>query len=157
MTKQKVALAALALTLLAGCDQQTPTASKAIPKVTSTKCALDVMNGSQDKVVEVKTGRVDFRGWAVDSQSNTTPALLSVVLTNKNGKAFVFENATRTARPDVVKVHKQDAFLQSGFRLVADISGLEKDTYLISLHMPTADQLIICSSHKVLLVNSSAP
>lgn len=152
MTKQRVVLVILALIMLVGCDQQGETINKKISEVVSNKCALDLINGSQDKIVGVKSGRADFRGWAVDSQNNTTPELLNLVLTNKNGKTFVFAGAIRSARPDVVNKFKKDAFLQSGFRLVADVSGLEKDTYLISLQMPIAERLVICGSPKVLLV-----
>jgi hypothetical protein len=156
MTMEKkvmLALTALALGLLSGCDQKSAGAPKDLRQQVSNKCALDRINGVNAPVVYSKTGAVDFRGWAFDSNSNTAPEFLNVVLTSKQGKTFLFGPATRIARPDVVKAYKQDAPLQSGFSIVANVSNLEKDTYLISLQMPTADSLVTCKIFKVLVVN----
>ncbi len=155
MTKlrSKAAMTLLAVALLSGCDQPSQVKTKAPLNAVSNKCWLDLINGSKEKVVAPKTSSVDFRGWAVDSNSNTTPPTLNLILTSKNGQAFVFENATRNARPDVVKAFNQNAYLQSGFQIAAEVSNLEKGTYRISLQMPVEGRLIICSTPKVLQIN----
>jgi len=149
----KTALALLALALISGCDQPAQVTAKDASRILSNKCSVDLINGSKDMIVAPQTSNVDFRGWAVDSNSNTAPPVLNLVLTNKNGQTFVYEKATRTPRPDVAKGFKQEAFLQAGFHIVTDVSGLAKDTYLISLQMPATDgRLITCSTPKVLQV-----
>lgn len=147
----KSALAASCLILIAGCDQA-DTQTPALKSRLSTLCALDVINGSQDLVVEAKTKTVDFRGWAVDSETKTVPDNVNVVLTNKQGHAYTFSHAQRNPRPDVVKALKQENYLQSGYRVLADLSSLTNDTYLISLQMPTQDSVITCKTRKVLLL-----
>jgi YbbR domain-containing protein len=112
-----------------------------------------VVNGEAGLVVQTKTGKADFRGWAVDSNSNTTPELLNVVLTSVEGVAYIFEGAQRVARPDVVKAYKQEAFLNSGFKLTADVSTLANGTYSVSLQMPLDNSVVVCKTKKVLLVN----
>lgn len=144
---------ALALTLLSGCGQEQGTAEQKISTQLSTKCSLDAINGDGGLVVQTKTGKADFRGWAVDSNTNTTPELLNVVLTSAEGVAFVFEGGQRFARPGVVKVFKQEAFLNSGFKLNADVSTLAKGTYSVSLQMPLANSRVACKTNKTLLID----
>jgi hypothetical protein len=152
--KKVVALIpALALTLLSGCGQEQETAAKHAPRQASNLCALDSINGVNAPVMETKTGKADFRGWAVDSNSNTSPAVLNVVLTSVKGVAFTFNGAQRGARPDVVKAYKQDAFLNSGFKLSADVSTLASGTYSVSLQMPLDNSVVVCKTKKVLLIN----
>ena len=151
--KKTVALIpALVMTLLVGCGQEPGSAGKTIIQQASTKCALDVINGVTAPVTATKTGKADFRGWAVDSNSNTVPAVLNVVLTDAKGVSFVFSGAQRSDRPDVVKAYKQEAFLKSGFRLNADVSTLAKGTYSVTLQMPLENSVIACKTKKVLLV-----
>jgi hypothetical protein len=143
----------LALTLLIGCGQEQGTTAEKISNQLSNKCSLDVVSGEAGLVVQTKTGKADFRGWAVDSNSNTTPELLNVVLTSVEGVAYIFEGAQRVARPDVVKAYKQEAFLNSGFKLTADVSTLANGTYSVSLQMPLDNSVVVCKTKKVLLVN----
>jgi hypothetical protein len=143
----------LALTLLSGCGQEQGTTAEKISNQLSNKCSLDVVSGEAGLVVQTKTGKADFRGWAVDSNSNTTPELLNVVLTSVEGVAYIFEGAQRVARPDVVKAYKQEAFLNSGFKLTADVSTLANGTYSVSLQMPLDNSVVVCKTKKVLLVN----
>lgn len=144
---------ALALTLLSGCGQEQGTTEQKISRQLSTKCSLDFINAESGLVVQTKTGKADFRGWAVDSNSNTTPEVLNVVLTSAEGVAFVFEGSQRFARPGVVKVFKHDAFLNSGFKLSADVSTLANGTYSVSLQMPLDNSVVVCKTKKVLLIN----
>lgn len=139
---------AAALVMINGCDQANQTLERRVSK----QCALDVINGSQELIVQAKPQVVDFRGWAVDSESKTVPDRVNVVLTNKHGRAYVFPHATRNPRPDVVKAFKRDSYLQSGYRVLADVSSLPDDTYLISLQMPTEKSIITCSTRKTLLI-----
>lgn len=149
-----VALApALLLTLLAGCGQEQETAAKQPPRQASNQCSLGFINGVNVPVVETKTGKANFRGWAADSNSNTSPEVLNVVLTDVKGASFVFSGAQRSKRPDVVKATQQDAFLNSGFVLNADVSTLAKGTYGVSLEMPLSNSVVVCKTNKVLLVN----
>jgi hypothetical protein len=143
----------LALTLLSGCGQEQGTTAEKISNQLSNKCSLDVVNGEAGLVVQTKTGKADFRGWAVDSNSNTTPEVLNVVLTSVEGVAYIFQGAQRGARPDVVKAYKQDAFLNSGFRISADVSSLTKGTYSVSLQMPLSNSVVMCKTKKVLLID----
>ncbi len=144
---------ALALTLLSGCGQEQGATEQKISKQLSTKCSLDFINAESGLVVQTKTGKADFRGWAVDSNTNTTPEMLNVVLTSVKGVAFTFNGAQRGARPDVVKAYKQDAFLNSGFKLSADVSTLASGTYSVSLQMPLDNSVVVCKTKKVLLIN----
>lgn len=148
--RPKAALPLLALALLSGCDQPPQVNPKGSPNTISNKCWLDLINGSKEKVFMPKTSNVEFRGWAVDSNTNTTPPQLNLVLTSKNGQAFVFENATRNARPDVVKAFNQNAYLQSGFQITAEVTDLEKGAYRISLQMPVEGGVVTCSTPKIL-------
>lgn len=160
MLKQNKAvylLSALALTILAGCgEEQKKNTPKDIVKLQSTKCALDAINGEGRAVAYASASAsasiVDFRGWAVDSNSNTAPEVLSVVLKDVKGTSFTFSGAKRSDRPDVVKAFKQDAFLKSGFQLVADVSTLAEGTYGISLQMPAGSNLVTCATKKVLVI-----
>lgn len=148
-------LSALALTILAGCgEEQKKNTPKDIVKLQSTKCALDAINGEGRAVAYASASAsiVDFRGWAVDSNSNTAPEVLSVVLKDEKGTSFTFSGAKRSDRPDVVKAFKQDAFLKSGFQLVADVSTLAEGTYGISLQMPAGSNLVTCTTKKVLVI-----
>lgn len=152
-------LSALALTILAGCgEEQKKNTPKDIVKLQSTKCALDAINGEGRAVAyasasaSASASKVDFRGWAVDSNSNTAPEVLSVVLKDEKGTSFTFSGAKRSDRPDVVKAFKQDAFLKSGFQLVADVSTLAEGTYGISLQMPAGSNLVTCTAKKVLVI-----
>ncbi len=152
-------LSALALTILAGCgEEQKKNTPKDIVKLQSTKCALDAINGEGRAVAYASASAsasasiVDFRGWAVDSNSNTAPEVLSVVLKDVKGTSFTFSGAKRSDRPDVVKAFKQDAFLKSGFQLVADVSTLAEGTYGISLQMPAGSNLVTCATKKVLVI-----
>lgn len=146
-------ISALALILLTGCDEvQKAMMPNNIVKQQTSKCALDAVNGERRAVVYASGGKVDFRGWAVDSNNNTVPELLNVVLTDKKGTSFTFVGAARSDRPDVVKVYRQDAFLKSGFRIVADVSTLSEGTYGISLKMPVDSSLTICNTKKVLVI-----
>lgn len=148
-------LSALALTILAGCgEEQKKNTPKDIVKLQSTKCALDAINGEGRAVAYASASAsiVDFRGWAVDSNSNTAPEVLSVVLKDEKGTSFTFSGAKRSDRPDVVKAFKQDAFLKSGFQLVADVSTLAEGTYGISLQMPAGSNLVTCTAKKVLVI-----
>lgn len=152
--KKVVALIpALALTLLSGCGQEQETAAKHAPRQASNLCALDSINGVNAPVMETKTGKADFRGWAADSNSNTTPETLNVVLADTKGVSYVFSGAQRSERHDVVKATQQDAFLKSGFVLNADVSTLAKGTYGIRLEMPLSNSVVVCKTPKVLLVN----
>lgn len=144
---------ALILTLLAGCGQEQETTAKHAPRQASNLCALDSINGVNAPVMETKTGKADFRGWAADSNSNTTPETLNVVLADTKGVSYVFSGAQRSERPDVVKATQQDAFLKSGFVLNADVSTLAKGTYGIRLEMPLSNSVVVCKTTKVLLVN----
>lgn len=148
--KPKAASPLLVLALLSGCDQSSQVTPKAPLNAISKKCWLDLINGSKEKVVVPKTSNVEFRGWAVDSNTNTTPPQLNLVLTSKNGQAFVFESATRNARPDVVKAFNQNAYLQSGFQIAAEVKELEKGPYRISLQMPVEGGVVTCSTPKIL-------
>ena len=148
-------LSALALTILAGCgEEQKKNTPKDIVKLQSTKCALDAINGEGRAVAYASASAsiVDFRGWAVDSNSNTAPEVLNVVLKDEKGTSFTFSGAKRSDRPDVVKAFKQDAFLKSGFQLVADVSTLAEGTYGISLQMPAGSNLVTCTTKKVLVI-----
>lgn len=148
-------LSALALTILAGCgEEQKKNTPKDIVKLQSTKCALDAINGEGRAVAYASASAsiVDFRGWAVDSNSNTAPEVLNVVLKDVKGTSFTFSGAKRSDRPDVVKAFKQDAFLKSGFQLVADVSTLAEGTYGISLQMPAGSNLVTCATKKVLVI-----
>lgn len=148
-------LSALALTILAGCgEEQKKNTPKDIVKLQSTKCALDAINGEGRAVAyaSASASKVDFRGWAVDSNSNTAPEVLSVVLKDVKGTSFTFSGAKRSDRPDVVKAFKQNAFLKSGFQLVADVSTLAEGTYGISLQMPAGSNLVTCTTKKVLVI-----
>lgn len=148
-------LSALALTILAGCgEEEKKNTPKDIVKLQSTKCALDAINGEGRAVAYASASAsiVDFRGWAVDSNSNTAPEVLSVVLKDVKGTSFTFSGAKRSDRPDVVKAFKQDAFLKSGFQLVADVSTLAEGTYGISLQMPAGSNLVTCATKKVLVI-----
>lgn len=144
---------AFALTLLSGCGQEQGTAEQKINTQLSTKCSLDAINGDGGLVVQTKTGKAVFWGWAVDSNTNTTPELLNVVLTSAEGVRFVFKGGQRFARPGVVKVFKQDAFLNSGFRLSADVTSLTKGAYSVSLQMPLSNSVVMCKTKKVLLID----
>jgi hypothetical protein len=144
---------ALALTLLSGCGQEQGTTEQKISRQLSTKCALDFINAESRLVVQTKTGKADFSGWAVDSNTKTAPEVLNVVLTSDKGVAFVFEGGQRLARPDVAKLFKQPAFLNSGFKLSADVSTLAKGTYSVSLQMPFNNSVVACKTKKVLLVD----
>lgn len=144
---------ALALILLSGCGQEQGATEQKISKQLSTKCSLDFINAESGPVVQTKTGKADFRGWAVDSNSSTTPEVLNVVLTGVEGVAFVFKGGQRIARPDVAKLFKQDAFLNSGFKLSADVSTLASGTYSVSLQMPLDNSVVVCKTKKVLLIN----
>lgn len=146
-------LPALVLTLLAGCGQEQETAAKHTPRQASDLCALDSINGVNAPVMETKTGKADFRGWAADSNSNTSPEVLNVVLIDAKGVSFVFSGAQRSKRPDVVKAIQQDAFLNSGFVLSADVSTVAKGTYSVILEMPLSDSVVVCKTQKILLVN----
>lgn len=146
-------LPALVLTLLAGCGQEQETAAKHTPRQASSQCALDSINGVNAPVMETKTGRADFRGWAADSNSNTSPEVLNVVLIDAKGVSFAFSGAQRSKRPDVVKATQQDAFFNSGFVLNADVSTLAKGTYSVILEMPLSDSVVVCKTQKILLVN----
>ncbi|WP_324732126.1 hypothetical protein [Pseudomonas paeninsulae] len=151
--KTTVVLAsAFVFVVLGGCDDTSSSKPSELLKVQSTKCALDVINGDGGMVAYADGGTVSFAGWAVDSNTNTTPPLLDLILTGANGKSFVFEGAARYDRPGVVKAFKQDEFLKSGFSLKADVSALEKATYSISLQMPTANNLITCKTKKVIVL-----
>ncbi|WP_278959143.1 hypothetical protein [Aquipseudomonas alcaligenes] len=162
MLKQNKAvylLSALALTILTGCgEEQNKNTPQDIVELQSTKCALDVINGEGRAVAyasasaSASASKVDFRGWAVDSNSNTAPEVLNVVLKDKKGASFTFTGAARFERPDVVKAFKQDAYLKSGFRLVADVSTLAEGTYSISLQMPAGSNLVTCTTKKVLVI-----
>lgn len=148
-------LSALALTILAGCgEEQKKNTPKDIVKLQSTKCALDAINGEGRAVAyaSASASMVDFRGWAVDSNSNTAPEVLNVVLKDVKGTSFTFSGAKRSDRPDVVKAFKQNAFLKSGFQLVADVSTLAEGTYGISLQMPAGSNLVTCTTKKVLVI-----
>lgn len=147
-----VLVSALILAMLSGCDDKSSPNPLAPLKVLSTKCSLDLINGDGGAVAYADGTVVDFVGWAVDSTTNTTPPLLNVVLTDKSGKFFVFVGAARVDRPDLVKGFKQDAFLKAGFTLKADVSKLNKDTYSISLQMPTDNSLIECQTKKTLVL-----
>jgi hypothetical protein len=152
--KKTVALIpVLALTMLSGCGQEQGTSEQKISRQLSTKCALDSINAESGLVVQTKTGKADFRGWAVESNTNTGPKVLNVVLTSDKGVAFVFEGSQRLARPDVVKAYKQEAFLNSGFKLSADVSTLASGTYSVSLQIPLDNSVVVCNTKKVLLVN----
>ncbi|SDP55551.1 hypothetical protein [Ectopseudomonas guguanensis] len=146
------ALAASCLIFISGCDQTPSQSAPALQQRISTLCALDAINGSQDLVVQSKTQTVDFRGWAVDSERKTVPGNLNLVLTNKQGHAYAFAHAQRNSRPDVVKAFNEASYLQSGYRVLADVSSLANDTYMISLQMPTEDSVITCRTRKVLLL-----
>lgn len=148
----RAAVIAASLAFIGGCDQPPSQAAPAAKQRVSTLCVLDVINGSQDLVVQVKDKVVDFRGWAVDSENKAVPGSVNLVLTNKQGRAYAFPHSLRYPRPDVVKALKQDNYLQSGYRVMADVSSLADDTYLISLQMPTEDSIISCRTRKVLLI-----
>lgn len=143
----------LALSILSGCSQEQDTKEQKQSQQLSSKCALDVINGELDLTVQAKTDKIDLRGWAVDSNSNTTPEALNVVLTDSKGVAFVFKGAKRFERPDVVKAYNQDTFLYSGFRLIADVSTLTTGAYSISLQMPLDKSLVVCKTKKALLID----
>jgi hypothetical protein len=156
MFKQKntvILISVLALAMLAGCGQEQETTGKTISQKLSTKCSLGVINGERGLVVQTKTGKADFRGWAVDSNTNTVPELVNVVLMDIKGVSFTFEGGARGARPDVVKAYKENAFLNSGFRINADVTTLAKGTYGISLQMPVDNGIVICKTTKVLIVD----
>ncbi|MDG9980343.1 hypothetical protein [Ectopseudomonas oleovorans] len=158
MLKQNKAvylLSALALTILTGCgEEQNKNTPQDTVELQSTKCALDAISGEGRAVAYASASAsiVDFRGWAVDSNSNTAPEVLNVVLKDKKGTSFTFAGAARFERPDVVKAFKQDAYLKSGFRLVADVSTLAEGTYSISLQMPVGSNLVTCATKKVLVI-----
>ncbi len=144
---------ALMASLLVGCGEEQETVAKDLPRQESIQCALDSINGVNAPVMETKTGKADFRGWAADSNSNTTPETLNVVLTDTKGVSYVFSGAQRTERPDVVKATGQNAFLKSGFMLSANVSSLAKGTYGVRLEMPYNNNIVVCKVKKVLLVN----
>ncbi|MFD3302220.1 hypothetical protein [Aquipseudomonas alcaligenes] len=144
--------AAVIFFMLGGCDNKSSQNSVAPLKVQSTKCSLDLINGDGGAVTYADGAVVSFSGWAVDSTTNTVPPLLNIVLTGTNEKFFVFVGAARVDRPDLVKGFKQDAFLKAGFTLKADVSKLERDTYSISLQMPTDNSLIECQTKKTLVL-----
>lgn len=146
-------LSALALTMLAGCgEEQKKNTPQDIVKLQSTQCSLGEINGERRDIAYARPGTAVFAGWAVDSNSNTAPEVLNVVLKDKKGTSFTFAGATRIERPDVVKAFKQDAYLKSGFRLVADLSTLAEGTYGISLQMPAGSNLVTCTTKKVLVI-----
>lgn len=151
--KTTVVLAsAFAFAILSGCEDASNSKPSELRKLQSTMCSLDVMSGDGGMVAYTEGGTVNFAGWAADSNTNTTPPLLNVVLTGMDGKPFVFKGAARNDRPDVVKAFNQDVFLKSGFSINADISALQKGTYSVNLQMPTADNLITCETKKTLVL-----
>lgn len=146
-------LSAMALTMLAGCgEEQKKNTPQDIVKLQSNKCALDAINGEGRDVAYARSGKAVFAGWAVDSNSNTAPEVLNLVLKDQKGTSFTFANARRSKRPDVVKAFKQDAYLTSGFQLVADVSTLAEGTYGIFLQMPVGSNLVTCTTKKVLVI-----
>ena len=143
---------AFVFSVLSGCDDTNNSKPSELRKVLSTKCSMDSINGDRALVVYADGGAASFSGWAVDSNSITTPPLLNIVLTGASGKSFIFEGAARYDRPDVVNAHKQDKYLHSGFTIKADISAVEKNTYSVSLQMPSTSSLITCKTNKVIVL-----
>lgn len=144
---------ALALAMLVGCgEEQKKNTPQDIVKLQSNKCALDAINGEGRDVAYARSGKAVFAGWAVDSNSKTAPEVLNLVLKDEKSASFTFQSAKRIDRPDVVKAFKQDAYLKSGFQLVADVSMLAEGTYAISLQMPVGSNLVTCATKKVLVI-----
>ncbi|NMY13771.1 hypothetical protein HBO38_36305 [Pseudomonas veronii] len=150
-----VLASALVMTMLSGCDDTSiskQSKQSELRSVHSTKCSLGFINDDGSMVTYADGGSVRLVGWAADSNTNTTPPQLNIVLTGPDGKSFVFEGAARNDRPDVVKAFNQDGFLKSGFSLNLDVTALQKATYSVSLQMPTADNLITCKTNKILIL-----
>ncbi|MQT92204.1 hypothetical protein [Pseudomonas helleri] len=147
-----VLASALVMTMLSGCDDTSISKQSELRSVHSTKCSLGFINDDGSMVTYADGGSVRLVGWAADSNTNTTPPQLNIVLTGPDGKSFVFEGAARNDRPDVVKAFNQDGFLKSGFSLNLDVTALQKATYSVSLQMPTADNLITCKTNKILIL-----
>ena len=129
--------------------------SEGEPKVETTSsntCALDVINGERGALVRLKSGVVDFRGWAADFANSTAPATLQLVFKDNEGRSYPFESSLRYERPDVVKAYKQDAFLKSGFSVKADISSLKPGAYGVVVKMIDGNRVVVCPIKKNIIV-----
>lgn len=135
--------------VVGGCGSEEP------PKVMTTAtdtCHVDFINGDGNRLVQISAGQVDIRGWAFDKNTQTTPANLDVILKDAQGKSTVLTGAKRGERPDVAKLFKNDAYLQSGFWLKTDVSALASGVYGITLKMAEGDRVIVCGVKKNITV-----
>ncbi|MCE4068552.1 MULTISPECIES: hypothetical protein [Pseudomonas] len=138
------------LMLLAGCGQEIERKAAVLK---SHKCAVDIIAGERRSVVWTKPGVIGFSGWAADSDTNTVPAALNIVITDLNSNVpTTYKVSARLDRPDVVKYFNQPALLKSGFKANIDLGGLAKGIYGIALQMPVKHGVIMCSTKKAVRI-----
>ncbi|WP_236169987.1 hypothetical protein [Pseudomonas parasichuanensis] len=141
----------VAALLVSGCgDQERPASTGLVTPVIY--CALDSANGTEGVVLRVKQGPVRFQGWMAGNTKSEASDKVVLELKSGAGKTYPFEGAERMARPDVARAMSSDAHLNAGFKLMADLSTLEKGSYGIAIRLLDPHGVLLCQVKKNVIV-----
>lgn len=137
--------------LISGCGDEVPPLPDRQVKVVST-CWLDFIDKNNALVVRVKQGQVSFLGWMAGSSKSGLDDKLALELKSSTGRSYLYEESVRMVRPDVARALRNDQHLNAGFRFVAQLSGVERGVYGISIRLQEPDGVLRCNIKKNLIV-----